>query len=235
MCFTNGVNVLMVTRPGQRCNVDTPFQGPFKDAASLAERHAFCHHWCNASLWSCRTVGFSCREDRPRHNAQCAIFSRRPIGASLPVTFPLYRNLLRYTFRAHGIARLAQSCVVFFSLSCDDFERRCSYKFLELVLEYTLLYDKMDFTYKDKDAKMNHWTIIGQEFSLTGSQAASKFKNGRDRWKKMNLAVNRTKKNSTEGQDHVIRSGKRGKIIWKEAGISATRSGEETRTFKCSS
>lgn len=73
-------------------------------------------------------------------------------------------------------------------------------KFLELVLEYTLLYNKMDFTYKDKDAKMNHWTIVGQEFSLTGPQAASKFKNGRDRWKKMNLAVNRTKKNSTEGQ-----------------------------------
>ncbi|XP_049519425.1 uncharacterized protein LOC125943910 isoform X3 [Dermacentor silvarum] len=79
-------------------------------------------------------------------------------------------------------------------------------RFLELVREYPLLYDKMDPEYKDTEAKMNRWTIIGQEFSLTGPQAAAKFKNIRDRWKKIVLKTERNKKSGAGGDAGKIKT-----------------------------
>ncbi|XP_075535670.1 uncharacterized protein LOC142571303 isoform X1 [Dermacentor variabilis] len=58
-------------------------------------------------------------------------------------------------------------------------------QFLETVRLFPFLYDKTYPEYKDKDAKMNLWAIIGRTFDLTGPQAAAKFKDVKDRWLKI--------------------------------------------------
>ncbi|KAH8020777.1 hypothetical protein HPB51_003434 [Rhipicephalus microplus] len=65
-------------------------------------------------------------------------------------------------------------------------------RFLEEIRLYPFLYDKTMPDYKDKEAKMNRWDLIGSMFGLTGIQAMLKFKNIRDRWMKLVSGVERT-------------------------------------------
>ncbi|KAH8009249.1 hypothetical protein HPB51_013903 [Rhipicephalus microplus] len=62
-------------------------------------------------------------------------------------------------------------------------------RFLEEIRLYPFLYDKTMPDYKDKEAKMNRWDLIGSMFGLTGTQAMLKFKNIRDRWMKLASGV----------------------------------------------
>lgn len=41
-------------------------------------------------------------------------------------------------------------------------------RFVEAVRHFPFLYDKTHPDFKDKQAKMNRWDIIGTEFALTG-------------------------------------------------------------------
>nr|XP_054919465.1 uncharacterized protein LOC129381036 [Dermacentor andersoni] len=96
-------------------------------------------------------------------------------------------------------------------------------QFLETVRLFPFLYDKTHPEYKDKDAKMNRWAIIGRTFDLTarkqvahlfilqpflvinsgisvGPQAAAKFKNVKDRWLKIVSASEGARKSGAGGE-----------------------------------
>ncbi|KAK8762746.1 hypothetical protein V5799_025988 [Amblyomma americanum] len=73
-------------------------------------------------------------------------------------------------------------------------------QFLETVRVFPFLYDKTHPEYKDKDAKMNRWAIIGRTFDLTGPQAAAKFKNVKDRWLKIVSASEGSRKSGAGGE-----------------------------------
>ncbi|XP_072142905.1 uncharacterized protein [Dermacentor andersoni] len=73
-------------------------------------------------------------------------------------------------------------------------------QFLETVRLFPFLYDKTHPEYKDKDAKMNRWAIIGRSFDLTGPQAAAKFKNVKDRWLKIVSASEGARKSGAGGE-----------------------------------
>ncbi|XP_077564650.1 uncharacterized protein LOC144180132 [Haemaphysalis longicornis] len=71
--------------------------------------------------------------------------------------------------------------------------------FIEAVRHFPFLYDKSHSDFKDKQAKMNPWDIIGTEFALTGEQAALKFKNMKDRWVKIVTAQDAKQKSGAPG------------------------------------
>ncbi|XP_065296572.1 uncharacterized protein [Dermacentor albipictus] len=73
--------------------------------------------------------------------------------------------------------------------------------FLETVRDYPCLYDKSNADFKDKDLRANRWHIIGQQFGMTGEQAAGKFKNFRDRWLKVAVEKNKAYKSGAPGKD----------------------------------
>ncbi|KAH7964037.1 hypothetical protein HPB51_027724 [Rhipicephalus microplus] len=85
-------------------------------------------------------------------------------------------------------------------------------RFLEEIRLYPFLYDKTMPDYKDKQAKMNTWDIIGSMFGLTGTQAMMKFKNIRDWWMKL---VSGVEANTRSGAP-----GNHGKIKWPLFAIS---------------
>ncbi|KAL3251369.1 hypothetical protein MRX96_055119 [Rhipicephalus microplus] len=72
-------------------------------------------------------------------------------------------------------------------------------RFLEEIRLYPFLYDKTMPDYKDMEAKMNRWDLIG-------SQAMLKFKNIRDRWMKLVSGVEANTRSGAQGNN--------GKIKW---------------------
>ncbi|KAH8024697.1 hypothetical protein HPB51_000661 [Rhipicephalus microplus] len=79
-------------------------------------------------------------------------------------------------------------------------------RFLEEIGLYPFLYGKTMPDYKDKEAKMNRWDLIGSMFGLTGTQAMLKFKNIRDRWMKLVSGVEANTRSGAPGNN--------GKIKW---------------------
>ncbi|KAL3182420.1 hypothetical protein MRX96_007605 [Rhipicephalus microplus] len=79
-------------------------------------------------------------------------------------------------------------------------------RFLEEIRLYPFLYDKTMPDYKDKEAKMNRWDLIGSMFGLTGTQAMLKFKNIRGRWMKLVSGVEANTRSGAPGNN--------GKIKW---------------------
>ncbi|KAL3181264.1 hypothetical protein MRX96_008761 [Rhipicephalus microplus] len=73
--------------------------------------------------------------------------------------------------------------------------------FLEEIRLYPFLYDKTMPDYKDKEAKMNRWNIIGSMFGLTGTQAMLKFKTIRDRWMKLVSGVEANTRSGAPGNN----------------------------------
>ncbi|XP_037583076.1 uncharacterized protein LOC119466630 [Dermacentor silvarum] len=78
--------------------------------------------------------------------------------------------------------------------------------FLETVRGYPCLYDKSNGDFKDKDLRANRWHIIGQQFGMTGEQAAGKFKNFRDRWLKIALEKKKACKSGAPGKDGKVKT-----------------------------
>ncbi|KAL3198149.1 hypothetical protein MRX96_014491 [Rhipicephalus microplus] len=77
--------------------------------------------------------------------------------------------------------------------------------FLEEIRLYPFLYDKTMPDYKDKEAKMNRWDLIGSMFGLTGTQAMLKFKNIRDRWMKLVSGVEANTRSGAPGNNGIIK------------------------------
>ncbi|KAL1470225.1 hypothetical protein MTO96_024504 [Rhipicephalus appendiculatus] len=73
--------------------------------------------------------------------------------------------------------------------------------FLEMVRSYPCLYDKSNVDFKGKELRANRWHIIGQQFAMTGEQAAAKFKNFRDRWLKISMEKRKARKSGAPGKD----------------------------------
>ncbi|XP_070384990.1 uncharacterized protein [Dermacentor albipictus] len=73
-------------------------------------------------------------------------------------------------------------------------------QFLETVRLFPFLYGKTHPEYKDRDAKMNRWAIIGRTYDLTGPQAAAKFKDVKDRWLKIVSASEGARKSGAGGE-----------------------------------
>ncbi|KAL1469852.1 hypothetical protein MTO96_024775 [Rhipicephalus appendiculatus] len=63
-----------------------------------------------------------------------------------------------------------------------------------MVRSYPCLYDKSNVDFKDKELRANRWHIIGQQFVISGEQAAAKFKNFRDRWLKISMEKRKARK-----------------------------------------
>ncbi|XP_070392795.1 uncharacterized protein [Dermacentor albipictus] len=72
-------------------------------------------------------------------------------------------------------------------------------RFLEVVRQYPFLYDKTKPEYKDTEAKMNRWHLIGKEFAITGHQAMMKFRHARDRWNKIRTEQDQTARSGAGG------------------------------------
>ncbi|KAL3186077.1 hypothetical protein MRX96_028206 [Rhipicephalus microplus] len=78
-------------------------------------------------------------------------------------------------------------------------------RILEEIRLYPFLYDKKMTDYKDNEAKMNRWDIIGSMFGLTGTQAMLKFKNIRDRWMKLVSGVEANTRSRAQGNHGKIK------------------------------
>ncbi|XP_077497124.1 uncharacterized protein LOC144107802 [Amblyomma americanum] len=78
--------------------------------------------------------------------------------------------------------------------------------FLETVRGYPCLYDKLNIDFKDKDLRAIRWHMIGQQFGMTGEQAAGKFKNFRDRWLKVALEKKKAYKSGAPGKEGKAKS-----------------------------
>ncbi|KAH9366866.1 hypothetical protein HPB48_017788 [Haemaphysalis longicornis] len=56
---------------------------------------------------------------------------------------------------------------------------------VELVRPHRFLYDNRQPDFKDTELKENRWHLIGAELGLTGEDAAKKFGNMKDRWRRL--------------------------------------------------